>query len=118
MKAHYDPLVDFDPKAIYNAIIKTGEDWADKNSAYQLLKETRDSVRSNLEAGHLKTDKSAAAAKVLAMADEIYREHVKAMVRAQKEADKAKVRYEATRVLGDMRRTQVSLLKEQVRNNS
>ena len=112
MKA-YDPTTDFDPSKIYQQYIAAGHEWVDKNAAYQLLKEVKDTLRSTIEARHLDADMSVAKAQTLAKADSMYIDHVKAMVEAQKAADWARVNYDGAKVLADMRRSQISFMKAQ-----
>ena len=118
MKAHYDPLTDFDPARIARVHTELSDDWADKESAFQLLKDTKESVLAKQQVVYLEEGKSAAAAKVYALQAAEYIEHLKLLGDARDAAVHAKAKYEVSKTLGDMRRTQVSLLKEQVRNNS
>lgn len=99
-------MTEFDPDRIYHEIVTAGEDWSDKDAAANLLEETRKTVLAELvnqaEGG------SIAARESQALADPAFKLHVTKMVAARKEANRAKVRYDAVRVLAEMRRTQES----------
>lgn len=99
-------MSDFDPNRIYHEIVTAGEDWSDKDAAANLLEETKKSVLAELvnssEGG------SMAAKESNALADPAFKLHITKMVAARKEANRAKVKYDAVRVLAEMRRTQES----------
>ena len=97
----------FDPDRIYHEITKAGEDWADKEAAADLLEETKKTVLAEIM-NAIPNKSSAAQVEREALADPVYRLHVTNMVLARKEANKARVRYEATKVLSEMRRSQES----------
>jgi hypothetical protein len=100
-------VIDFDPNKIYHEIVTAGEDWSDKDAAANLLEETRKSVLAELinGASHMGT---MAARESKALSDPAYKLHLTNMVAARKEANRAKVKYDAVRVLAEMRRTQES----------
>lgn len=99
-------MSDFDPDRIYHQLITAGEEWADKEAAADVLEETKKTllaeIGSNLTAG------SVAERERFALASAEYKLHVTKMTSARKEANRARVRYDAMRVLGEMRRTQES----------
>lgn len=96
---------DFDPDKIYHQIITSGEEWSDKDAAADLLSETKKTVLAEIMNG---LQGSASERERIALADPIYRLHLTNMVMARKEANRARVRYDAVRVLSEMRRTQES----------
>ena len=96
----------FDSDRAYDALIRSGDDWADKDAAASILEETKKSVLAKLVnalAG------SMAARKSLALADPVYTQHLELMVEARREAIKSKVRYDSAKTLADMRRPRGSL---------
>lgn len=97
---------DFDPTRIYHEIVTSGEDYCDKDAAANLLEETKKSILAKIinsaDGGSMAAKESAA------LADPAYRLHLTQMVSARKEANRAKVKYDAVRVLAEMRRTQES----------
>lgn len=97
---------DFDPERIYSTIVEAGEEWSDKDAAASLLEETRKTILAELV--NAAEGSSMAAKEHQALADPAYRLHLTQMVSARKEANRAKVKYDAVRVLAEMRRTQES----------
>ena len=96
----------FDPEKAFDAILKAGEDWADKQAAADLLEETRKSVLAQLQ---VQSDGTSMAQKEMyALADPEYRKFVEGMVNARKAANKARVRYDSAKVLAELRRSQES----------
>lgn len=105
-------MSDFDPDLIYTQLIHAGEEWADKDAAAQMLEENKKSILAHLM---IEAPGSTSAEKErLALADPSYKHHLKLMVTARKEATVAKVRYDAMRVLSEMRRTQESTRRAEI----
>ena len=97
---------DFDPDRIYHQIVTAGEEWADSEAAAELLEESKKTILAQI-ANDSKAG-SVAAKEMAALGSAEYKLHVTKMVSARKEANRAKVRYDAVRVLAEMRRTQES----------
>lgn len=94
----------FDPDKAFDALIRAGEDWADKEAAADLLEETKKSVLADLQ---LKSEGTTGSAREMyALADPKYRDFVEGMVNARKAANKARVRYDSAKVLAELRRSQ------------
>jgi hypothetical protein len=91
----------------YEDLLKSGEDWADKEAAASLLEEMKKSVLAKLK-NTVKDAKSDAGAETKALCHEDYEAHIKLMVEARKAATKAKVRYDSAKVLAEMRRSEES----------
>ena len=103
----------FNPDEIYERLRIAGEDWADHDAAANALEETKASLLAELS---LKADGSSEAAKKnVALADPVYRLHVTNMVTARKEANKSKVRYELGKMWAELRRSQESTRREEMR---
>ena len=100
-------MTEFDPDRIYQNIVAAGEEWADKEAAAELLEETRKTVLAELMNAEEK-GLSMAARESFALASPTYKLHVTNMVIARKEANKARMRYDAVKVLAEMRRSQES----------
>lgn len=98
-------MSDFDPGRIYQQIIDAGEVWTDCNAAAEMLEENKKSVLAEIMS---EKQGSNPERERQALADAAYRLHLKNMVGARKEANRARVRYDAVRVLAEMRRTQES----------
>ncbi len=99
-------MSEFNPDKIFNSMVEAGEDWADKQAAADLLEETRKTVLARfinqIENG------SMAARESLALADPGYGLHLVNMVNARHEANRARVNYDARKVLAELRRTEQS----------
>lgn len=100
-----------DPKKLnsdraYDALVKSGEDWADKDAAASLLEETKKSVLAKLK--NESEAKSDAARESEALCKPEFREHVEMMIEARKQANRARVRYDSAKVLAEMRRSEES----------
>lgn len=98
-------MSDFDPEAIYRRLNDAGDEWADTNAAAEILEETKKTVLAELMGGY---SGSNAERERAALADSAYRLHLVNMVKARKEANRARVRYDSVRVLAEMRRSQES----------
>jgi len=95
------------PDQIVRNIVSAGEDWADKESAADLLEETKRTVLAELM-NQQPASMSVAAKEQVALADSAYRLHLTNMVSARKEANRARVRYDALKVLAELRRSEES----------
>lgn len=96
------------PAEISNHIASAGHEWADKEAAASLFEETRRSVRAQIAIDNFKDAGSVSKAELIAEASKIYREHIKAMVNARKDANIAKVKYDSGKLWSDLVRTQES----------
>lgn len=104
----------FNAETIYAEIVKAGEDWADKDAAAAILEETKKTVLAELMNGQ-PSNLSMAAKESAALADPVYRLHVTNMVAARKAAHKAKVRFDGAKLLADLRRSEESSRRAEMR---
>lgn len=104
----------FDPDRIYHNIVTAGDEYVDKEAAASLLEETRKTVLAEL-VNSLPTGMSMAARESHALADAVYKLHLTNMVSARKEANRAQMRYRAVQVLAEMRRSQESTRRAEMR---
>jgi len=96
---------DFNPEEIYRRLNEAGDDWVDKQAAAEILEETKKTVLAELMQGF---QGSTAERERNALADAAYKLHLTQMTAARKEANRARVKYDAVRVLAEMRRTEAS----------
>ena len=101
-----------DPDKVYNSLVRAGEEWADKDSAASLLEETRKSVLAELI--NQCEGKSHAVKEASALATPEYRLHVTNMVKARRDANIARCRYEAQKMLAELRRTVESTRRAEI----
>lgn len=96
--------MNLDANELYQKLIESGNDWAEKQAAFNVLEDTKNAVLSKLM---LESDApSVAAREVEAKASDGYAEHVKATQEAMKAALKAKVKYQAIQVWIDLKRSE------------
>lgn len=96
-----------DSDRAYEALVRAGDDWADKDAAANLLEEAKKSVLAEVKLSSADL-KSEAAKESVALASDTYRKHVASMIEARKQANRARVRYDAAKVLAEMRRSEES----------
>lgn len=103
----------FNPEAIAAAVNRAGEQWADAQAAADLLEETRKSVlaKLSLEAA----GGSVAAREMIALASQEYQDFLAGMVKARQAANKAKVRYSSAQVFAELRRSEESTKRAEMR---
>jgi hypothetical protein len=86
-------------------LIMLGDDWADKHAAATLLEETQKTVLSQVTLRYRPDTKSKTDADTQALADAEYVDHIHRMVKARKEANRARIRYEAAKTKIELART-------------
>lgn len=94
-----------DPAKLVAKLVEAGERYADLNAAAKALEETKGSVLGQLVTTYINQGKPAGASEHMARANGIYQSHIHRMVDAQKEAIKAKVRWEALEAYMELMRT-------------
>ena len=95
-----------DPDKIAHELSERGAAWADAEAAAQALEETRKSVLAQITVENRPECKSHTEAETQALADARYRDHVAQMVNARKAANKARVRFDTTKVWIELLRSQ------------
>lgn len=103
--------VKFDPAEMLHQLVKLGDDWADKDAAASLLEETKKSILGRITDELLPLMDSHAAAEKRAFASTEYREHLKHMVEARRDAIKARVRYDGYSAYIELMRTKSANLR-------
>ena len=98
-------VTELDGSKIYAEIVKAADDHADKDSAATLLEETKGIVLAELIVRQDQT-LSVAAREYIAKADPVFRLHIVNMVEARRVANRAKGKYEGTKLLADLRRSE------------
>lgn len=106
------PLTKRDPDRIAARIVELGDDWADRDAAASQLEEARKSI---LAAATMSAEgRSHAERETVALASPGYREHVRAMVEARREATRARVRYDSMRLWVDLIRSKESTARAEM----
>ncbi len=97
----------------YHELLDAGNEFADQNAAAELLERTREPLLCELK---LKSaEKSDAARETIAMASVEYRVHVEQMIEARRLANRAKARLGALQTLVELRRTEESTRRQELR---
>jgi len=94
------------PSDVYRSFMESGTDWADKLGAAELLESSLKSVKAQLtlEAKHQEGCSMAEAVEI-ALSAHSYRDFMKDAIEARTAANRARVRYDATKALFEARRT-------------
>jgi hypothetical protein len=102
-----------DANELYFKLTQAGDEWADKQAAYNVLEDTKNAVLAKLM---MKSQApSVAAREIEAKASAEYTGHVEATQAAMKEALKAKVKYESIKVWIDLRRSEEATRRVEMR---
>ena len=102
-----------DADKLYYKLTQAGDDWADKQAAYNVLDDTKNAVLAQLM---LKSQATSIAAKeVEAKASKEYTNHVKATQEAMKASLKAKVAYESIKIWIDLKRSEEATRRAEMR---
>jgi len=104
-----------DPSSIYLEVLKAGEEWADKKSAYEALDDNTKSVLAKITGGFMDGKISKTEAERCALASQDYREHLASVSDARHEWLRAQVRYDSLKMLAELRRTQESTRRAEMR---
>lgn len=94
----------FKPHDIYEQLVTMGTEWADSNAAAEILEETKKTLIAELMADC--DEKTWSAKENYALRQKKYLEHIEIMTMARKTSNRAKVKYDSTRVYADLLRTQ------------
>lgn len=107
MASNMDGVGRRDPTAVFNRMVEMGDSWADHDAAANLLEETKKTrlAQLTLEVAARGEVKSRVSAEMVALASPAYLEHVKAMVDARKEANRAQVRFKSAQAWLEFVRT-------------
>ncbi len=93
-----------DADKLFYKLTLAGDDWADKQAAYNILEDTKNAVLAKLM---LKSQATSVAAKEIeAKASSEFTEHVQTTQEAMKAALKAKVHYESIKTWIDLKRSE------------
>lgn len=108
-------MKDFDPSEIYQQVILAGEDFADKKSAFEALDDNTKSVLAEISVGYMLSAKSKTEAEMHALASPDYKIHLRSLQDARRAFLRSQVRYDSLRMLAELRRTQESTRRAEMR---
>jgi len=97
----------------YQEIIETGNDWADKRSAFNLMDKNRHSVLAKIKLSFVDI-KSDAAKETAARASNEYQQFLNELAITESDYLHAEVKHFASKTLASLRQTQESLKKAEI----
>ena len=106
---------DFDPSEIYHAVSEAGDDWADKKSAYEALDDNTRSILADLASNYMASKLSKSESELRALATKDYRDHLAKLQAARKDWLRAQVKYDSLKMLAELRRSQESTRRQEMR---
>jgi hypothetical protein len=98
---------------IYQELIDAGNDWADKDAAANLLEEGKRTLVSQIASAV--QSNSRVEREEEALRSPGYTDYVASMVEARRVANRARVRYQAIQTLAELRRSQESTRRQEMR---
>jgi hypothetical protein len=107
---------EFNPDHIYRDVMAAGEDWADKKAAYEALDDNTKSVLADVVTSFMDGGKmSKAEAQTRAEASGDFKNHNAAKSTARRAWLMAQVKYDSVKMLAEMRRSQESTRRAEMR---
>ena len=107
--------MDFNPDKIFHEVSEAGDDWADKKAAYEALGDNTKSVLADIISNYLDGKMSKGEAEVRAQGSREYKDHLAAVAKARREWLHAQVKYDSLKMLVELRRSQESTRREEMR---
>ena len=99
---------------MYTKLVEVGEAWADLKAAYHALDDSAPSVLADLTMAY-KGDGSRIEAEMMARRSQQYRDHLASVAVAHKAYLRAQVRYDSLRTLVELRRSEESTRRAEMR---
>jgi hypothetical protein len=105
--------LNFNPNEIAERMRLAGEEWSDLDAAANMLEETRKSVLAELV--NQSKGGSIAAKESEALANPAYKLHLTNMVNARREANRARVKYDTSKMWVELVRTSEATKRQEMR---
>ena len=108
--------MEFDVDKIFAEVLEAGNGWADKKSAYEALDDNTKSVLADITTDFMDGAKtSRSEAEMRAQASTVYKDHLASKQKARREWLVAQVRYDSLKMLAELRRSQESTRRQEMR---
>lgn len=107
--------MDFDPDKIFREVLAAGERWADLKGAYEALDDNTKSVLADITSTFLEQKMTRAEAEMRALASGEYKLHLASVSKARREYLRAQVAYDSLKMLADLRRSEESTKRAEMR---
>lgn len=109
-------MSDFIPELIFKQVMEAGDEWADRKAAYEALDDNTKSVLADITSNFLDGSKiTKSEAEMRALASGEYKQHLASVSAARKAWLKAQVKYDSLKMLADLRRSQESTRRQEMR---
>lgn len=100
---------------MYTKLMEVGEAWADLKAAYHALDDSSQSVLADLTMTYRGANDSRVEAEMVAKRSQQYKDHLAAVATAHKLYLRAQVRYDSLRTLVELRRSEESTRRAEMR---
>lgn len=109
-------MSDLDPDRIRERLKEVGDEWADKKAAYQALDDITKTVLADVTSNYLPpVCASKAEAEIRALTDKTYKEHLAQKAQARREWLRAEVTWTTGQLWAELKRSQESTRREEMR---
>lgn len=104
-----------DPEKIFLELEKAGNSWSDLNAAADILERAEKSLLSGIMLDKMQDGtKTVSKAEAEALASPTYQEHITQSIEARRLANRAKVRFDALKMLAELRRSEESTRRAEI----
>ena len=107
--------LNLDPQEIYNRLVKAGEEWSRLNQIASLLEENKKTQLNQLKVEYLDEKKSAAESEARALGSAEMSGYNQRMTEARKEANNARVKYDAAKAWFEGMRSLASTMRQEMK---
>ena len=104
-----------DPDKIFHEVSTAGDEWADRKAAFEALDDVTKSVLADITGRFMDGKISRTEAERYALASQDYRQHLASVSKARSEWLRAQVRYDSLKLLADLRRSQESTRRQEMK---
>ena len=108
-------MTEFDPDKIRERLAQVGDEWADKKAAFEALDDLTKTVLAEVMSNHLPGCATKAEAEMRSLMDPTYKQHLADKAAARRAWLKAEVVWKTGSTWAELRRSQESTLREQMR---
>ena len=108
-------MTEFDPDKIRERLQAVGDTWADCKAAYEALDDLTKTVLAEVTSNYLPTCSSKSEAEMRALKDNAYKEHLQQKSSARREWLRAEVTWKTGNLWAELRRSQESTKREEMR---
>ena len=108
-------MTEFDPDRIRERLKEVGDEWADKKSAFEALDDLTKTVLAEVTSNYLPNCSSKAEAEMRGLMDKTYKQHLADLASARREWLRSEVTWKTGNLWAELRRSQESTKREEMR---